>query len=233
MLGNAGIAKILEDKYGVKDIAPFDEIEYEIEYFSDKLSRVKISSKSGRCFCCPVYAIFDGYNMCWYGDYGFWGFNCTWETNVMNLAYNSPYYQLEKLRSRDRYEFDSDICEQELVEIIRKSTWFCEDLNEEQKTRFTEFISNSYDFIGSDDILSEHEDICEELKKLIRSAGSESEWIRAVNNTDFENSVLFEIFDCEQYEPYGIGKKVPGQYFIILYMLSVVANIEGCVKNDK
>ena len=106
-------------------------------------------------------------------------------------------------------------------------------MNEEQKTRFTEFISNSYDFIGSDDVLLEHEDICEELKNLIRSTGSESEWICAVNNTDFENSGISEIFDCEQYEFYDIGKKVPGQYFIILYMLSVVANIEGCVKNDK
>ncbi len=77
MKGNAAIAEILKKDYDIDDITPFEEIDYEIIRYSDEVSKVKIQSKTGRRFCCPVYAIFDGYHMSWYGDYGFWGFCCT------------------------------------------------------------------------------------------------------------------------------------------------------------
>lgn len=92
MKGNAIIAEILQKDYGIKDLTGYEDIKYEMQHFTDEISRVKITSKSKQNFCCPVYALFDGYHMCWYGDYGSFVFDCTWKTNVMNLAYQSPYF---------------------------------------------------------------------------------------------------------------------------------------------
>ena len=142
MKGNETIAKILHEKYDIKDLTPYEEIEYEIEQFTEEISRVKIQSKTGRNFCCPVYALFDGYHMSWYGDYGFWGFDCTWKTDITNLAYNSPYYQLEKLESRDREEFDEDKCSKDFLKLIKEGDWYNYDLDEDQRKRLDVFISD-------------------------------------------------------------------------------------------
>lgn len=229
MIGNKTIAKILLEEYNITDLTPYEEIEYEIERFSEEISRVKIKSKTGRCFCCPVYAMFDGYHMSWYGDYGFWGFCCTWKTDVMNLAYNSPYYQLEKLESRDREEFDEEYCSKQLLKLIKEGDWYNYDLDEDQKKRFDEFISDSYDCISYyDDVLSEHQDLCEKLKDLKNATEDEYEWVAELRKTNFEED-LSNVFECEEYELYNIGKKPSGRYFIILYMLSVVANTEKAI----
>lgn len=227
MKGNATIAEILQKEYGVKDLTPYEEIEYEIEHFSEEISRVKIKSKTDRCFCCPVYAMFDGYHMSWYGDYGFWGFCCTWKTNVMNLAYNSPYYQLEKLESRDREEFDETECAKQLLKSIKEGDWYNYDLDEDQKKRFDEFISDSWDYISFyDDVLSEHKDICDKLKDLMNATQDKYDWVAELRKTNFEED-LSNVFEFEDYELYTIGNKAPSRFFIILYMLSVVANMES------
>ena len=224
MKGNENIAKILKDDYGIDDLTPYEEIEYEIEHYTEEISRVKIQSKTGRCFCCPVYAMFDGYHMSWYGDYGFWGFDCTWKTNITNLAYNSPYYQLEKLVSRERAEFNEEQCENKLLKRIKESTWYTYDLTDEQKTRFDEFMKEPYDLIFSDDCLYEYESECEMLKSLKNATENEYMWIASLYNLKESD---FDLLDCEEYELYDIGKKAPCRFFIILYMLSVVANSES------
>ena len=224
MKGNATIAEILKDEYDISDLTPYEEIEYEIDNYSDEISRVKIQSKSGRNFCCPVYAMFDGHHMSWYGDYGFWGFDCTWKTNITNLAYNSPYYQLEKLVSRERAEFNEEQCENKLLKRIKESTWYTYDLTDEQKTRFDEFMKEPYDLIFSDDCLYEYESECEMLKSLKNATENEYMWIASLYNLKESD---FNLLDCEEYELYDIGKKAPYRFFIILYMLSVVANSES------
>lgn len=226
MKGNETIAKILKEEYGVEDLTPYEEIDYEIEHFTEEISRVKITSKTGRRFCCPVYALFDGYHMSWYGDYGFWGFDCTWKTNVTNLAYNSPYYQLEKLESRDREEFDETECSEQLLKLIKEGYWYNYDLDEKQKKRFDEFISERYDYISYyDDVLSEHKDLCEKLQGLMTATQDKYDWVAELRKTNLEED-LSNVFECEEYYLYGIGNKASGKYFIILYMLSVVANAE-------
>lgn len=234
MIGNETIAKILQEEYDIKDLTPYEEIDYVIEHFTDKISRVKITSKTDRSFCCPVYAMFDGYHMSWYGDYGAWVFNCTWETNVMNLAYNSPYYQLEKLESRERSEFDEQECTKNLLKEIKDGDWYNDDLSDEQKKRFDEYISTAYDYIYSDDILYEYEEICEALKDLYNATDDKFSWISELRKCNFEDE-LYNVFNCEEYELYNIGDKAPIRFFIILYMLSVVANLEeakGVILND-
>ena len=134
MKGNKTIAEILKDEYGISDLSPYEDIEQEIEKYSEEISRVKIQSKSGRCFCCPVYAMFDGYHMSWYGDYGFWGFACTWKTNIANLHYNSPYYQLEKLESRERTEFNAEHCEKEFLRLIKEGDWYTSENPKQEKS---------------------------------------------------------------------------------------------------
>lgn len=225
MKGNAIIAEILQKDYGIKDLTDYEEIEYEIQRFTDEISRVKIKSKSKKSFCCPVYALFDGYHMSWYGDYGSFVFDCTWKTNIMNLAYQSPYYQLEKLDSRKRYSFDSETCEKQFLKLIKEGDFYNDDLTEEQRKRFDEYISESLDFISYDDILSEHEEVCEAIKRLYRATGDEYEWVAEIRNNDLEEDDFYNVFGCADYEIYDIGNKAPLRFFIILYLLSVVANM--------
>ena len=227
MKGNAIIAEILQKDYGIKDLTGYEEIEYEIQHFTDEISRVKIKSKSKKDFCCPVYALFDGYHMSWYGDYGSFVFDCTWKTNIMNLAYQSPYYQLEKLDSRKRYSFDSETCEEQFLKLVKEGDFYNEDLTEEQRKRFDEYISESLDFIWDDDILYEHEEVCEAIKKLYRATGDEYEWVAEIRNNDLEEDDFYNVFGCADYEIYDIGNKAPLRFFIILYLLSVVANMES------
>lgn len=227
MKGNAIIAEILQKDYGIKDLTGYEEIEYEIQRFTDEISRVKIKSKSENSFCCPVYALFDGYHMSWYGDYGSFVFDCTWKTDIMNLAYQSPYYQLEKLDSRKRYSFDSETCEKQFLKLIKEGDFYNEDLTEEQRKRFDEYISESIDFISYDDILYEHEEVCEAIKRLYRATGDEYEWVAEIRNNDLEEDDFYNVFGCADYEIYGIGNKAPLRFFIILYLLSVVANMES------
>lgn len=227
MKGNKEIAQILKLDYGINDLTPFEDISYEIEHYTDELSRVKIQSNSGECFCCPVYAMFDGYYMSWYGDYGFWGFTCTWKTNITNLAYNSPYYQLEKLESRERTEFNSERCEDEFLKMIKESDWYNYNLTEKQRKSFDKFITDDFhDYVDCDDYLFEIAEKCENLKVLKNATYNETDWYSALGRNNLDESDIYEIFGCEEYELYTIGNKVPVRFFIILYMLSVVANVE-------
>lgn len=227
MRGNKEIAEILKRDYDINNLTPFEDISYEIEQYTDDVSRVKIQSNSGEHFCCPVYAIFDGYHMSWYGDYGFWGFTCTWKTNIMNLAYNSPYYQLEKLESCEKTEFCSEHCKEEFLRIIRENDWYKCSLTEEQRESFDDFIKDDYsDYVDCDSCLSEIDDMCENLKVLKKSTCTEADWYSALNHTDLKEYDTYDIFGREEYELYNIGRKVPVRFFIILYMLSVVANLE-------
>ena len=224
MKGNKIIAEVLTKDYGVTDLTPYEEINYEISNFTDEISRVKITSKTNRRFCAPVYAMFDGYHMAWYGDYGEYVFDCTWKTNVHNLAYQSPYYQLEKCQASRRKEFDAEECAEQFIKSIKNGYWY-EELDQDQKARLEEIITSPYVYIDDDDVLYEYEEICEKLQSLYRATEDKYEWISELRNTDF--SELEDVFDCEEYELYDIGEKAPLQYFIILYMLSVVANLEA------
>lgn len=223
MKGNEYIAEILKNDYEISDITRYEDIEYEIENFTDKLSKVAIKSKTGSF--CPVYARFDGYHMSWYGDYVFFGFCCTWETNVFNLAYGSPYYLLEKLEGCERKVFNAVKCEQELLRVIKEGPWYQFDLNEEQKKRFEQFWNEDFSYVGDadEDCLHEYEEEAKKLKELQNSIGSEFEWLAAINKLEPDDENLF---DCEHYELYNLGKEAPCRFFIILYMLSVVANSE-------
>lgn len=233
MIGSSVVAEILQKDYGVEDLTPYEDISYEIMHLSPEVSRVKIKSKTGRRFCSPVYAMFDGYYMSWYGDYGFWGFCCTWKTNIANLAYNSPYYQLEKLESGDRKEFNEDACTANLLKIIKDGDWYKDELTDEQRIRLEKFIVTSYSHIYSDDVLYEHEDICEKLKRMYQAAEEgEIAWHSTLRDTGFDECIFRDIFDCEEYELYDIGNKAPARFFIVLYMLSVVAALEEVREHD-
>lgn len=227
MKGSERIAEILKEDYGVKNVDPWENIDYTHEQLSDSISRVKITSKTKDFFCCPVYAFFDGYHMSWYGDYGSFVFCCTWKTNINNLAYDSPYYQLEKLNSRDREEWNEVECEKCYLKLIHEGDWYCYTLSDEQRKRFDEYIKNDYDYIDYEDKLFEHEELCESIKKLFEAREDYFDWVSALRHTDLSDDDIGHVFGVEIYELYDIGKKAPIRFFIILYMLSVVANMEN------
>ena len=222
--GKEIIGEILNNEYSIKNLKKFEDIEYTIEKFTDKVSKVTIKSLNETF--TYVSAIFDGYNMHWSGDYGHWSFNCTWETNLQNLSYCSPYYQLEKLKVPSREEFDEEKCKQELLELIKDGPFYEELETDEMIERFEEYIEEPLDYISMDEPLYEYEDTCEAIKKLYDAAQeSEYEWfsaIRSIDSDDFE-----QIFNCEEYELYNLGKKAPGRFFIILYLLCIVAEREA------
>ena len=109
---------------------------------------------------------------------------------------------------------------------IKEGDWYNDDLSDEQKKRFDEYITTNYDYILSDDVLYEYEETCETLKDLYNATQNEFDWISKIHSCDFEEKDLNTVFNIEEYELYEIGKKAPIRYFIILYMLSVVANLE-------
>ena len=229
MKGSDRIREILQKEYGVKDLTKYEDITYKIERFTDKVSRVTI--RSNKRIFSPVYAMFDRWFMQWYGDYGSWGFCCTWDTDVMNLAYESPYYQLEKLESRKRTEFDEDFCRENLIKNIKESTFYEYDLTEEEKASFDTFIKDPYnDYIDYEDELYGYKEDCEKLKELVNATGDEFEWISTVRNSDFTEEDYTYFFGCEGYELYDIGQKEPVRYFIILYLLSVVCESEKALQ---
>lgn len=222
--GSSAIAEILKKEYNVKNLTPYEEIDWEITEFSDTVSRVKITSKTDVGFCCPVYAMFDGSHIAFYGDFGDWLSNCTWDANVHNLRYNSPYYQLEKLELSKTKEFNSEKCIAELLKLIREGQWY-DDLTLLQREEFEKNIEEGNSIICYEDALYEHEDVFEEIMTLYHAAEeSEMEWFAALRKLDSE--IVEDVFGCEEYELYNIGDKAPGRFFIILYMLSVVANAE-------
>lgn len=229
--GNAYIAEILMQEYGVKDLTCWEDIHYELQNLADGIQRVKITSPESKGgFWCPVYAMFDGYHMCWYGDYGSFVFDCTWKVNICNIAYGSPYYQLEKLRNRRQREFDGVKCREELLKVIKEGTWYKADLSDEQRTHLDNYLEVPYCSICYDDALYEHEETCEWLKNLLNSTDNEYEWVAAVNKMDQE---MLDIVECEHSDLFDMGQKPPIQFFIMLYLLSVVANAEKEKKNGK
>ena len=229
MKGSDRVGKVLQEEYGVKDLTKYEDITYKIERFTDKVSRVTI--KSNKRIFAPVYAMFDRWFMQWYGDYGSWGFCCTWDTDVMNLAYESPYYQLEKLESRKRTEFDDDVCRENLIKKIKESSFYEYGLTEDEKSRFDTFIEDRYDtYIDYEDELYGYREDCEKIKELVNATGDEFEWISAVRNSDFTEKDCTYFFGCDKYELYDIGQKEPARFFIILYLLSVVCESEKALQ---
>lgn len=229
MKGHSRVGEILQKEYGVKNLSVYEDITYEIERFTDKVSKVTIKSKNNSTFA-PVYALFDRHFMCWYGDYGSWVFDCTWDTDIMNLAYNSPYYQLEKLSSRETTEFDEQVCRETLVKKIKESTFYKDDLTVDEKARFDEYIESDYEYIDYEDELYCYQEDCEKIQELLKATNDEFEWISAVRNMDFTEESVYYFFGCEEYELYNIGQKEPVRFFIILYLLSVVYEAEKALK---
>jgi len=79
--------------------------------------------------------------------------------------------------------------------------------------------------------LYEYEDTCEALKELYEATNDKYEWVSALRKCNFEDD-LYSVFNCEEYELYNIGDKAPVRFFIILYMLSVVASLEEAKRSD-
>ena len=112
-----------------------------------------------------------------------------------------------------------------IFEAHKRGDFYNDDLTEEQRKRFDEYISESLDFISYDDILYEHEEVCEAIKRLYRATDDEYEWVAEIRNNDLEEDDFYNVFGCADYEVYDIGNKAPLRFFIILYLLSVVANM--------
>ena len=139
-------------------------------------------------------------------------------------VFNGQYHIIKNLISPLNGINPEDIGLEELLKRIKESTWYTYDLTDEQKTRFDEFMKEPYDLIFSDDCLYEYESECEMLKSLKNATENEYMWIASLYNLKESD---FDLLDCEEYELYDIGKKAPCRFFIILYMLSVVANSES------
>lgn len=162
-----------------------------------------------------------------YGDYGEWMFRCTWDANVYNLRYNSPYYQLEKLEREKRDEYNDKQCVRQLLELVREGNWY-QELPEKQKEIFDKNTEEKNCWSNTmwwtdDDVLYEYEDECSEIDSLLSAAWcDEFAWYAALENANA--NVCEYVFGRDFCELYNLGRKTPVRPIILLYMLSVVAN---------
>lgn len=225
MKGNTAIAEILT-KRGI-NTALFENLKYEVTKFGD-IERTKIEVEHG----FPIYCLCDGYYMSWYGDYGSFGFDCTWRTSIENLPYQSPHYMYEKMDllskgSGNFKEFDSNKCRKELLETIMDSDSF-QELDELDQEKVIKYIQCPYCDI--DESLKYEEDELDELKTCYMAAGEdEYSWVNAVREVSDSNTFI----SCESYAMYDFGMQLPTYFFIVFYVLSIVNDMIQEEKKNK
>jgi hypothetical protein len=104
------------------------EIKYSIEEYGH-IEKIKFTFGND---CCPIYCLCDGRYMMWYGDHGSFTFDCTWQTSLMKIPFNSPHYLFEKLdKSGARgtgLVWNPTVAKKALLERIYETSWWEEEI---------------------------------------------------------------------------------------------------------
>ena len=223
--GNQILAEmLLDEKIDPKHID--EDISYNVEKLTENIT--KITFRGMDPMKCPCYCLFDGRYMMWYGDYGSFTFDCTWNPNLSNLPYNSPYYMWEKYDGPSRHkvkEWSSELCRKELLENVKSTYTFEYDLTEKQRKDFISFLENGYWYLLDNyKSLRKYEDEVKAVKKVYDAANEDQiEYISAVRDFNDDSNSLLDNTDCEIY---SYGEKLPLRFLMIFYKLSCINNIE-------
>ena len=197
-----------------------DEINYNIEKLSNSIERISFNINGG----CNIYCMCDGKHMIWYGDHGSFTFDCTWETSLMKIPFNSPHYLFGKLdRSGARgtgYIWDPDKAREEVLYQIYNSGWW-EDLeSQELKGELKSFFEgpswkSTWDYKTQD----EDEEMLERIKDCIDAVHNEFEFNFKLNELKDEDPIDLETL-------YNAGNQITYHFWFILMCLNWIYDKE-------
>lgn len=212
---------------------PLDTIKYEIEKFG---AVEKVTIKFGEQLMCPIYCICDGHYMHWYGDHGSYSFDCTWNTSIFNIPFNSPYYLFEKfditgIAGGAGKEFDSEECKKEVLNYLYESYWWEEELSDYDKTKIKGYLTTDKWYPDIDDYKlsrSVDKNLVEDIRDLIQSTNDRFEFIVKLRELDKDDSPF-----CECYDLYSAGEIISPHFWFILRCLKEVVDRETEKLEDK
>ena len=221
-LGNQILAEmLLDEKIDPESIDK--DITYKIEKLSDDMTKLIFSGPDP--MRCPCYCIFDGRYMLWYGDYGSFTFDCTWNTTIHNLPYGSPYYMWEKYDGPSKHkvkERDSALCKKELLDNLKSTYIYEEELTKKQRKDLIDYIDSEWYSLRNHKSLEKYEDYVQEVSEIFSAADEDQiEYINKVRNFNEDNPFL----DNGDYELYSYGEKLPTRFLILFYKLSCISNM--------
>ena len=210
---------------------PLDTIKYEIEKFG---SIEKVTIKFGEQLMCPIYCICDSHYMHWYGDHGSFSFDCTWNTSIFNIPFNSPNYLFEKfdvtsIAGGAGKAFNSEECEEKVLQYIYESDWY-QELDGYDKSRIKGYLTSEKWHPDIDDYhLSSNvdKDIVEKMRDLVISAYDRFEYITTLRDMPDEGPF------CDCYDLYNAGEIISPHFWFILRCLKEVVDREQTKLEDK
>lgn len=196
-----------------------DQIEYTITRYENGMEKVKFTFSEH----CSIYCICDERYMMWYGDHGSFTFDCTWQTSLMKIPFQSPHYLFEKLdKSGARgtgLVWNSDKARKAVLERIYETSWWEEEIEsdivrEEIKQLFEgpAYKDSFYYDTGQQD-----DEMLDRLKDLINE--TENEWRFATCLNDMPENYPINSSDYDLYE---CGNEITPHFWFILLGLNYI-----------
>ena len=213
---------------------PLDKLTYKIERFGD-LEKTTISFNNEQLMC-PIYCICDSHYMHWYGDHGAFSFDCTWNTSIFNIPFNSPNYLFEKfdvtgIAGSAGKEFDSEECKKEVLNYLYESYWWEEELSDYDKSKIKGYLTTDKWYPDIDDYKlsrSVDKDLVEDIRALVQATSDRFEFIVKLRDLDKDDSPF-----CECYDLYSAGEIISPHFWFILRCLKEVVDKETLKLEDK
>ena len=200
-----------------------NKINYKIEKLSDNVEKTSFNIDGG----CPIYCMCDGRHMMWYGDHGSFTFDCTWQTSLMKIPFQSPYYLFEKLdKSGARgtgLVWNPTLAKKCLLEYIYETSWWEEEIEsdavrEQIKELFEgpAYKDSFYYKTGDQD-----DEMLDAIKDLINATENESLFAAKLN----EMSDNYPI-SSNDYDLYDCGNEISYHFWFILMCLNWIYDRE-------
>lgn len=217
---------VIEEKFDIYyPKTNLKSLNYKIENFGG-IEKTTITFNES--LMCPIYCICDGHYMMWYGDHGSFSFDCTWNTSIFNIPFNSPNYLFEKfdvtsIDGSAGKEFNPEKCEEETSNYLYESDWW-EELSDYNKGKIKGYLTTDKWCPDIDDYkLSKDIDkyLVEDIRKLIKSSHDRYDFIINLRDLDRDGSPFFECYDL-----YRAGESLSPHFWFILRCLFEVVNRE-------
>jgi hypothetical protein len=177
-----------------------------------------VEFKNPESSCEYIRAVFHGYKLSIYGDYGFWGFDLTWKGNVFNMPYDNPGYWYGKLAYEFRESgnpYDDSQCREDILEAVKDLFEQGEVTEEKQKT-ILEFLKDHSYVIPEE--LEEYEEFIEQITEMLEHT-DEYEWISYLRDNTEELEPYFG--EACEWSLWNFGKKVHVRIWIAMYLLGL------------
>ena len=192
---------------------------YKIERFDLDLQRITI--RFGEHEGCPLYCICSGNYMIWFGDHGSFTFDCTWNTSLNNIPFESPYYlfgKLDKINIESGKEFNSGKCRKEILDTLYSSYWWEEEVLDVDKSNLKEYFETQYCDVDDFILMGEYDELMlERCKRLINHSYDRFEVIQYMRELEQGDP----LYDDDQ-AIYNAGWEISPHFWFIFLCLNYV-----------